>query len=51
MTPITEVEGRRVALSNESINKTLVLLANILDTAVEHGLLCEQRAGPEALVA
>jgi hypothetical protein len=28
-----------VALSNESINKTLVLLANILDTAVESGLL------------
>jgi site-specific recombinase XerC len=28
-----------VAISNESINKTLVLLANILDTAVEHGLL------------
>ncbi len=30
---------RRVAMSNESINKTLVLLANILDTAVERGAL------------
>ncbi len=28
---------RRVALSNESINKTLVLLAQILDSAVERG--------------
>ena len=38
--PIRDRRGqRRVALSNESINKTLVLLANILDTAVEHGLL------------
>ena len=35
---------RRVALSNESINKTLVLLANILDTAVEHGLLASNPA-------
>jgi len=34
----------RVALSNESINKTLVLLANILDTAVEHGLLASNPA-------
>ena len=35
--PIRDKRGqRRVALSNESINKTLVLLANILDTAVEH---------------
>lgn len=31
-------------LSNESINKTLVLLANILDTAVEHGLLASNPA-------
>jgi hypothetical protein len=30
---------RRVALSNESINKTLVLLANVLDAAVEYELL------------
>jgi hypothetical protein len=31
--PIRDRRGRRrVALSNESINKTLVLLANILDT-------------------
>ncbi len=38
--PIRDKRGqRRAALSNESINKTLVLLANILDTAVEHGLL------------
>ena len=31
-------------LSNESINKILVLLANILDTAVEHGLLASNPA-------
>ena len=38
--PFRDKRGqRRVALSNESINKTLVLLANILDTAVEYGLL------------
>ena len=42
--PIRDERGRRrVALSNESINKTLVLLANILDTAVEHGLLASNR--------
>ena len=29
----TRARPRRVALSNESINKTLVLLANMLDTA------------------
>ena len=38
--PIRDKRGqRRVALSNESINKTLVLLANILDAAVEYELL------------
>jgi integrase len=43
--PIRDKRGqRRVALSNESINKTLVLLANILDTAVEHGLLASNPA-------
>jgi Phage integrase, N-terminal SAM-like domain len=43
--PIRDRRGqRRVALSNESINKTLVLLANILDTAVEHGLLASNPA-------
>ena len=43
--PIRDRSGqRRVALSNESINKTLVLLANILDTAVEHGLLASNPA-------
>jgi len=36
--PLTDKRGqRRVPLSNESINKTLVLLANILDDAVERG--------------
>jgi integrase len=36
--PLTDKRGqRRVPLSNESINKTLVLLANILDHAVERG--------------
>ena len=35
---------RRVVLSNESINKTLVRLANVLDTAVEHGLLASNPA-------
>jgi integrase len=36
--PLTRRDGqKRVALSNESINKTLVLLANILDNAVERG--------------
>jgi integrase len=36
--PLTRKDGqKRVALSNESINKTLVLLANILDYAVERG--------------
>jgi hypothetical protein len=30
---------RRVPLSNESINKTLVLLTNILDSAIERGAL------------
>ena len=43
--PIRDRRGqRRVALSCESINKTLVLLANILDTAVEHGLLASNPA-------
>ena len=43
--PIRDKRGeRRVALSNESINKILVLLANILDTAVEHGLLASNPA-------
>jgi integrase len=38
--PVRDKRGqRRVALSNESINKTLVLLANILDAAVEYELL------------
>jgi integrase len=38
--PFRDKRGqRRVALSNESINKTLALLANILDAAVEYGLL------------
>ena len=38
--PVRDMRGqRRVALSNESINKTLVLLANILDAAVEYELL------------
>jgi integrase len=36
--PLTRNNGqRRVPMSNESINKTLVLLANILDSAVERG--------------
>ena len=36
--PLTRKDGqKRVAMSNESINKTLVLLANILDSAVERG--------------
>jgi integrase len=36
--PLTRKDGQRqVPLSNESINKTLVLLANILDAAVERG--------------
>ena len=36
--PLRDRRGqRRVPLSNESINKTLVLLANILDSAVERG--------------
>jgi integrase len=43
--PIRDKRGqRRVALSNESINKTLVLLANIVDTAVVHGLLASNPA-------
>jgi hypothetical protein len=43
--PIRDRHGeRRVALSNESIYKTLVLLANVLDTAVEHGLLANHPA-------
>ena len=42
--PIRDKRGqRRVPLSNESINKTL-FLANILDTAVEHGLLASNPA-------
>ena len=37
-TPLTRTDGqKRVAMRNESINKTLVLLANILDSAVERG--------------
>src|SRR5437764_994453 len=36
--PLTRKDGqRRVPVSNESINKTLVLLANILGAAVERG--------------
>jgi integrase len=36
--PLVRKDGqKRVPLSNESINKTLVLLANILDSAVERG--------------
>ena len=36
--PLTRTDGqKRVPLSNESINKTLVLLANMLDSAVERG--------------
>jgi integrase len=36
--PLRDKRGqRRVPLSNESINKTLVMLANILDSAVERG--------------
>lgn len=38
--PLRDRRGRlRKAMSNESINKTLVLLANILDTAVERRAL------------
>jgi integrase len=38
--PVRDKRGqRRVPLSNESINKTLVLLANVLDAAVEYELL------------
>jgi hypothetical protein len=38
--PLTDGRGRRrVLLSNESIDKTLVLFANILDDAVERGRL------------
>jgi integrase len=38
--PVRGKRGQpRVALSNESINKTLVLLANVLDAAVEYELL------------
>ena len=38
--PLRDKRGqRRVALSNESINKTHVLLANVLDAAVEYELL------------
>jgi len=38
--PLKDKRGQdRVAMGNESINKTLVLLANILDTAVERGAL------------
>jgi integrase len=37
-TPLRDKRGQqRVPLSNESINKTLVLLANTLDSAVERG--------------
>jgi integrase len=43
--PVRDKRGqRRVALSNESINKTLVLLANILDAAVEYELLSSNPA-------
>jgi integrase len=38
--PLTDRRGqRRVPLTNESINKTLMLLANVLDSAVERGWL------------
>jgi integrase len=38
--PLKDKRGQhRKPMSNESINKTLVLLANILDTAVERGAL------------
>ena len=38
--PLRDARGqRRVPLSNESINKTLVLLTNILDSAIERGAL------------
>jgi integrase len=43
--PIRDKRGqRRVVLSSESINRTLILLANVLDTAVEHGLLASNPA-------
>lgn len=43
--PIRDERGqRRVALGNESINKTLLLFVNMLDTAVEHGLLASNPA-------
>jgi len=36
--PLLDKRGqRRVAMSNESINKTLVMLANVLDSPVERG--------------
>jgi hypothetical protein len=44
--PLTDGRGqRRVLLSNESIDKTLVLFANILDDAVERGRLETNPAG------
>lgn len=43
--PLRDKRGQlRKAMSNESINKTLVLLANILDTAVERGALSSNPA-------
>jgi hypothetical protein len=47
--PLTDGRGqRRVPLRNESINKTLVLLANILDSAVERGGLETNRPAENA---
>jgi integrase len=43
--PLLDKRGqRRVPLSNESINKTLVTLTQILDSAVERGLLASNPA-------
>jgi hypothetical protein len=43
--PLRDKRGQRgTPMSNESINKTLVLLANILDTAVEWGALSSNPA-------
>ncbi|MFZ1994526.1 MAG: tyrosine-type recombinase/integrase [Solirubrobacteraceae bacterium] len=43
--PLRDKRGqRRVPLSNESINKTLVTLAQILDSAVERGLITSNPA-------
>jgi hypothetical protein len=49
--PLTDRRGqRRVPLTNESINKTLMLLANILDSAVERGWLENTRLAASAVV-